>query len=64
MIETMNLFLVSVQGNSVVILKPVPCRLTKVEALNLAAYLASMADCLSSGDEHTFDEVLSAIQNT
>lgn len=42
--DTTNKFLVSTQGEHVVVMLPLPPRLTREEALNLAAYLVGLAD--------------------
>lgn len=59
-INTFNRFFVGLQAGNIVFLRPVPVRITKDQALNLAAYLVSMVD--PEGEE--FKKVLEAIQNT
>ena len=61
-IDTRNIYLVGVHGDKLCILRMPVGRLSKHQALNLAAYLVSMAEAIP-GDEK-FDEVLTAIQNT
>jgi len=58
--ETFNRFLVGVNGPSVVFLRPVPRRLSRPEAMNLAAYLVALGE-ETPGD---FDRLLAAIRNT
>ena len=38
-----NLFMVGLQGGNIVLLRQVPRRISKKEALNLAAYLVAIA---------------------
>jgi hypothetical protein len=58
--DTFNKFMVGVQADKVVILNIVgPSYLSKDEALNLAAWLVSLAD---PGGEK-FTDMLSAVQN-
>lgn len=56
--NTANQCLVGVQGETIVILRPVQ-RLTKAEALVFAAYLVAMAD-----EDCEFDRILEAVQST
>lgn len=58
-VDTTNDFFVGVQGNRVVIMRPVPNLLTKEQALRLAAWLVALAD-----DDCEFPAVLKAVQNT
>lgn len=51
-----NLFMVSMAGNDLTVLKRLPVALSKHEALNLAAYLVAMAD-----DHEEFDELLDRV---
>lgn len=57
--DVSNKFLVSLGGDDVVILRQVPARLSKKDALNLAAYLVAMAD-----DAEEFNELLDAVQSS
>lgn len=59
MIDTFNKFLVGAQGDQIAFLRPVPPRISKADALLLAAYLVCMAD---ADDE--FDGYLKAVQGT
>jgi len=60
-IETLNMFFVSAGGGKVVIMKP-PARgvLTPDEAMNLAAYLVSLAEMDATVK---FEDVLKAVQS-
>ena len=58
-IDTFNKFMVAVRGEQVLLLRPPLAPMTKVDALNLAAWLVAVAD-----DEDTFDAVLAAVKNT
>jgi hypothetical protein len=62
-LDTFNKFVVGVQGDKVTIMNIAPGtipKLSKPEALNLAAWLVSLAD--PTGDE--FHKWLEAVQNT
>ena len=59
MIDTTNKFLVSVQGNYILILNT-RSRMSPDEALNLAAYLVVMSGPFAAAK---FAEVLEAVQN-
>ena len=61
-IDTTNKYLVGIRGgNVVVLLPPRPGEgISKENALNLAAYLVSMA----GASEEEFREVLQAVENT
>jgi len=58
-IDTSNKFLVGVNGDSILFMRPVPPRLTYDDALLLAAYLVALAD-----RDDKFQAVLEAVQNT
>ena len=58
MTDTANHFGVSVQGDSIVILM-FQQRLSREQALNLAAWLVALAD-----QENQFPKLLEAVQNT
>lgn len=58
-IDTTNYSLVGTNGDDIVFIRPLPQRLTKERALNLAAYLVAMAD-----DNNQFPAILEAVQNT
>jgi hypothetical protein len=59
-VDTFNKFAVGVQGDKITIFNIVgPARISKEEALNLAAWLVSLAD---PGGEK-FADMLSAVQN-
>ena len=57
--DTANHFCVSLNADSILCLRPIPQRMTKGEALNLAAWLVAMAD-----DHDDFPALLDAVQNT
>lgn len=59
MIDTFNKFFVGMQGDDLHFLKPVPLRISKPDALLLAAYLVAMAD-----DNDEFSNYLEAVQST
>lgn len=58
-IDTTNKFLVASQGDDFVFLRPVPQKLSKDDALLLAAYLVAM-----TADDARWDRVLTAVSNT
>jgi len=57
----MNEFLVGMQGDGVVIMKPIPFRLTKEQALNLAVYLVCMADESYGAEGGVFSNLLNKV---
>jgi hypothetical protein len=58
--DTFNKFAVGVQGDKITIFNIVgPARISNDEALNLAAWLVSLAD----PDGEKFTDMLSAVQN-
>jgi hypothetical protein len=57
-IDTTNKFLVGVQGDCIVFLRPVPRSIPKEDALLLAAYIVALV-----GDGIGWDVLLSAVQN-
>lgn len=59
-IDTFNKFAVGMQAGDIALLNPPPRRITRQDALLLAAYLVCMAD--PSGEE--FPKVLEAVQST
>lgn len=56
----MNEFLIGAQGENIVFLRPVPQRITREQAVTLAAWLVAMAD---PGRER-FDAKLAEVQST
>lgn len=56
--ETANIFLVGVKGERIAI-QHFKREMTKLEALNLAAYLVTLAD-----DKKEFANILEQVQNT
>lgn len=56
--DTMNKFLIGLNGDDLVFLKPVPQRLSKEDSLLLAAWLVAMV-----ADVDQFMEMLKAIEN-
>lgn len=60
-IDTFNKFMVGVQRDNVVFIRPVPPVLSRSDALLLAAYLVSMAEILPG--EGTFQDYLKAVEN-
>lgn len=61
-IDTFNKFFVAMQGGELCFLRPVPQRLSKQDALLLAAYLVSMSRVLDPMDLE-FIDVLEALEN-
>ena len=59
-VDPVNTFGVGRRGEKVTIMMPVPEELTKGEALNLAAWLAALADL----EDATFDTLLRAVRAT
>ena len=57
----MNKFFVGIQGDTIVLLKPVPQKLTKEEALNLAAWLVALADDTVGTSEGPFAKQLEEV---
>ena len=62
-VDTSNRFMVAVQGGQLVTMRAVPQRLNKSEAMNLAAWLAVLADDEFADEGGQFQELLSAIRN-
>lgn len=60
-IDTLNRFMVGLQGRDVVTLRALPSRFSPDDAMNLAAWLVSMAEMDAT---HSFADVLAAVQNT
>jgi hypothetical protein len=59
-VDTSNRFFLGAQGEEIVFpILAVPRRLSKADALNLAAWLVAIAD-----DEGKFPEMLKAVQST
>lgn len=61
-IDTLNRFLVTSNSGQVIVMRP-PTRMTRAEALNLAAWLVAMADSCGPPFEPTFDEVRKAVES-
>lgn len=57
--NTFNKFMVSVGQNEIVFLRPVPQKISKEDALLLAAWLVALAD-----DDNQFDNVRTEVANT
>lgn len=53
-----NQFLVGIQGERIVILKPPLGRLTKAEAVNLAYWLAMLTDCVDDPYDLSVEEAV------
>lgn len=53
-----NIFFVGVSGSDIVILKPVPGRMSKEDAMNLAAWIVALTD------EDEFAKKLADVQGT
>ena len=53
-----NDFFVSVQGNNILMLRPVPQNITREQALNLAAWIVALTD------EDEFQKTYHAVCNT
>ena len=62
--DTANHFGVGIHGERIRIMLPVPETLTKDQAMNLAAWLAAMADLFDQQGEGGFDELLEAVRAT
>ena len=60
-IDTTNKFMVAVQADNVVVLRPLPKVFTPDDAMLLAAYLVALAEHKAS---HPFQAVLDAVCNT
>lgn len=58
-IDTMNKFMVGVQGDSIVMLRPPRGAISKKDALVFAAWIATLAD----DDGLSFDAALKAVQD-
>lgn len=58
--DTANRFMVGGLGDGFIIMRPPTGKLTKAEALNLAAYLVALAE----EDAGEFQQVLDAVQGT
>ena len=59
-----NQFFVGVSNDRIVMLRQVPNRLTKAEALNLAAWLVALADDDAGADGGAFAAVLREVCST
>lgn len=57
-IDTTNKFLVSRKGNDIVFRRTVPPRISRIDAVNLAAWIVAMCP------RENFTAILDAIQNT
>lgn len=55
----MNKFFVGIAGEIVTIMKPIPPKLSKEDAINLAAWLVAVAD-----DDDKFPAILDEIRNS
>jgi hypothetical protein len=60
-IDTFNKFMVSVQGDRLVLMLPIPPRLTVDDALILAAWIVAIAPAMHP--THKWEDVLSAVRN-
>jgi class 3 adenylate cyclase len=56
-----NKFAVGLQGDNVMVMFPVPQRLAKADALNLAAWIVVLA---AAEDEEEWEKMLEAVRNT
>ncbi len=63
-IDTMNKFFVGVQGDNVVFLRPIPQKISKADALLLAAWIVALADDSPSEADEEFKAVLDAVKAT
>jgi hypothetical protein len=63
-IDTANRFMVGVFRDDLVFLRPVPQKLSKDDALNLAAWIVALADDSGGDDDGDFQALLKAIRNT
>ena len=57
--DTSNRFFVGGHGDNIILMKPIPSKLNRSEALNLAAWLVALAD-----EDGRFARLLEAVQNT
>lgn len=58
-LETGNKFMIGVQGESLIPMMPLPRKLSKADALNLAAWLVALAD-----EDDQFAALLERVKNT
>lgn len=58
-IDTMNRFMVGIQGGNIIVMRPPIAPISKADALILAAHLVAMAD-----DRDEFPAILAAVCNT
>jgi hypothetical protein len=56
-----NKFAVGLQGESIMVMFPVPQRLSKADALNLAAWIVVLA---AEGDEEEWEQMLETVRNS
>ena len=63
-VDTSNKFMVGIGEEDVVFMKPLPPRIPKSDALNLAAYIVALADPDTGNEDGEFDKLLTAILNT
>lgn len=54
----MNEFFVGVHGDSIVLMWPVPQRITKAQAINLAVWLVALADDNAGEEDSVFTKEL------
>jgi hypothetical protein len=63
-IDTFNKFGVGVRGDDIAFLQPVPRQLTRADALLLAAWIVALIGDQRHEGEQTFEDVLTAVENT
>jgi hypothetical protein len=64
-IETFNKYLIGVVGDDITVMQSIPHRISKADALLLAAWLVALADDTGEdGTTSSFMDVLEAVQNT
>lgn len=57
--STANDFFVSVNNDDIIFLMPIPARISREKALNLAAWIVALADV-----DDEFDDIFKKVQNT
>jgi hypothetical protein len=63
-IDTLNKFGVSMSADGIVFLRPVPRQLTRADALLLAAWLVALIGDVEEDGDLTFEDVVTAVENT
>lgn len=64
-LDSSNKFIVGTIGDDISIVRPVPLRMSKADALNLAVYLAVLADDVPArGEPSSFEQLKTIVENT